>query len=597
MNRFSLKIFKKVWQLVKPYWFGNQKWGAIGILIVSLLLTLIYAFLQASIASFQGDLLTTLTQKDRQGFFRTIWMFLIVLGLYVPVTALATYLQEKLSNYWRKWMTHDFLNRYFSNLSFYQLGNFKTSIDNPDQRIAEDIKSFTSEALNFFLIIFNAVVQGIFSIALIWKIPPRVVIYKFSEPIVITFSEKLKLTITQIAPSILVVFLLAYLIIGTLITIGVFGRKLVSINYKQLKKEADFRFGLVRIRENSESIAFYQGERQEAHNLKLFFEQVFKNYNSLIFWRSLLLKLFTGAYDNIPLVLPAVVIAPSVLSGAIGVGKIRVAQIAFAQFFLAINIVVSRFEYWTAFVAGIDRLYTFKGYLDKNNYQKYQQKSAKPTINFIQRANVALDRVTLQTPNYSRTLVQDLSFNLPPGESLLIKGVSGCGKSSLLRAIASLWDSGTGTIYRPKLSEMLFLPQKPYMILGSLRSQLIYPRSNSNPSDLELNAALYKVNLPNLVERVGGLDAENDWDDLLSLGEQQRLAFARIMLNQPQYVILDEATSALDINNEAKLYQYLQELHITFVSVGHRPTLVQYHTQVLEMSEDETWNLRTRKIG
>jgi putative ATP-binding cassette transporter len=586
MNRFNLKVFKRFWQLVKPYWFSNEKYGAFTILILLLLLTLIYTFISVSITRFQGDLISALTKLDRERFIRTIWMFLAVLAIFAPLSAAATYLQDKLSNYWRRWLTYDFLGRYFGNRAFYELGNFNTEVDNPDQRIAEDIKSFTAESLNFLLVIFNAIFQIIGYTALIWNIPPKVTIFELPSPIKI-----FKFELTKIAPSILIIFLLVYAGIGTLVTIGIFGRKLVDINYEQLRKEANFRFGLVRIRENSESIAFYRGEHQESRNLRKFFTEVFDNFNSLIFWQDLLLTLFTSAYENIPYILPAVVVAPSVLAGDTEVGKVREAQIAFAQFFMSINIIVSRFQFWTAFVAGIDRLYLLKEYLDRTVKKHQQVAQEQPLINTVQQDRLSLDHVTLQTPNYQRTLIDDLSLNLPAGEGLLIMGASGCGKSSLLRAIAGLWDSGTGSIYRPELSEMLFLPQKPYMILGTLRSQLIYPHDDLQISDLDLYYALDIVNLPDLAERFGGFDIEKDWEEVLSLGEQQRLAFARIIISKPRYVMLDEATSALDLKNEASLYQHLLKTRTTFVSVGHRPTLVQYHDWILEIRENQQWKL------
>ena len=586
MNRFNLRVFKKFWRLVKPYWSSNEKWGAITILILLLLLTLAYTFISVSITRFQGDIISALTKLDRERFVRTIWMFLGVLAIFAPLAASSNYLQDKLSNYWRRWLTYDFLGRYFSNRSFYELGNFNTEIDNPDQRIAEDIKSFTAESLSFLLIIFNSIFQIIGYTALIWNIPPKVVIFRFADPI-----KVFNLEITQIAPSILIIFLLAYATLGTLITIGVFGRKLVSINYEQLRKEANFRFGLVRIRENSESIAFYRGEAQESRKLRNFFQEVFENYNSLIFWQDLILTLFTSAYENIPYILPAIVVAPSVLSGDTEVGKVREAQIAFAQFFFSINVIVSRFQFWTAFVAGIDRLYMLKEYLDDIVKKQYRSTIEKPIIHTIQQDRLTLEKVTLQTPNYQRTLVEDLSLNIPSGKGLLIMGASGCGKSSLLRAIAGLWNSGTGAIYRPDLSEIFFLPQKPYMILGTLRSQLAYPHDDVDISELELFGALAAVNLPDLVKRSGGLDVEKDWEEVLSLGEQQRLAFARIIINKPRYVILDEATSALDIKNEASLYQHLIQNQTTFVSVGHRPSLVNYHNYVLEIEDQANWKV------
>jgi putative ATP-binding cassette transporter len=202
-----------------------------------------------------------------------------------------------------------------------------------------------------------------------------------------------------------------------------------------------------------------------------------------------------------------------------------------------------------------------------------------------------LQRVTLQTPRGQKTLVHELSVAVQPGEGLLIVGQSGSGKSSLLRAIAGLWHTGTGCIIRPPLEAMFFLPQRPYMILGSLRDQLVYPDLRADLSEATLRAALTQVNLADLPERLGGFEAVLDWADVLSLGEQQRLAFARLWLSQPRYAMLDEATSALDVANEERLYQELQTMGMTFISVGHRPSLVKYHHHVLELVGDTTWRL------
>ena len=563
MNRFNLTVFKEFWTTAKLYWFGNEKKGALSLLGLLFILLVAYTQLSVLLLQQQGNIISSLSANDPDRFWKTIQIFLAVLVIYVPLFAGFRYVQKRLGNYWRRWLTNHFLDRYFSNRSFYELGNFNNNIDNPDQRIAEDIKGFTIDSLSFLLVLVNSIFQvAAFSVVL-WTISPN-----------------------------LVYLLIVYSLVGTIVVVGVFGKKLVKINFDQIKKEANFRFGLVRIRENSESIAFYQGENQENQGLRRKFGEAFHNYNLLIIWQEIYLGLFTNAYDFFPYILPAIIVAPSVFSGDLEVGKVTEAAGAFARVFSSLNLIVSQFQSLTAFAASIDRLSAFKDYLDRPKTSIGNGALDRPTIHTGLQDRLALEKVTLQTPNYQRTLVKELDVNLGTGQGLLIMGASGCGKSSLLRAIAGLWNSGTGAIYRPSLDKMLFLPQKPYMILGTLRSQLIYPHAELKIDDAELYDVLEQVNLPDLAQRFGGLDVEKDWADVLSLGEQQRLAFARILINKPEYAILDEATSALDVKNEAGLYSHLQQTQTTFVSVGHRPTLVKYHQLVLEMLEGEKWTYR-----
>ncbi|HEY9601008.1 MAG TPA: ATP-binding cassette domain-containing protein, partial [Allocoleopsis sp.] len=393
----------------------------------------------------------------------------------------------------------------------------------------------------------------------------------------------------------LVFFLVLYALIGTLVTTVIFGKPLVRLNFEQLKKEANLRFSLVRIRENAEAIAFYRGEERESNQVKHRFLDVFENVKRLLVWE-LNLNILTNAYEFIPFVLPALVVAPAIFAGEMEVGKVSEAQGAFIRVFFSLNVVVARFQQLTTFGAGINRLYTFSQFLEQTEATPISDEE-KPRIETIEADRLAVEHLSLQTPNYQRTLVENLSIELPAGQELLVMGPSGCGKSSLLRAIAGLWDSGKGTIIRPESDQILFLPQRPYMVLGTLRDQLLYPNTHLEVEDEHLKQVLEQVNLAGLDERFGGFDAEQDWADVLSLGEQQRLTFARLLLNQPKYAILDEATSALDLGNEERLYQHLRAKGTTFLSVGHRSTLANYHQSLLELSQDKTWQIKQLFVG
>jgi putative ATP-binding cassette transporter len=392
----------------------------------------------------------------------------------------------------------------------------------------------------------------------------------------------------------LVGVLAVYAVAGTVVALYIFGAPLIKLNFLQLRREADFRFGLMRLRENAESIAFYRGEAQERAQIDGKFDKVFTNFARLI-RKQRSLNLFQRGFNQLTLVIPSVILADGVLSGRLEVGRAVQAAGAFAVVLGAVALIVDNFESLSRFVAGIDRLQALsKGVLDGAAPSPTGPKApdTQPQIETQLGDQLALDTLTLYTPRFERMLIKELTLALKPGDGLLITGDSGCGKSSLLRAIAGLWRAGSGVVRHPPLNEVFFLPQQPYMQAGTLRSQLIYPSATSGLSDERLLDILQEVHLADLAGHVGGLDAVQDWEKLLSVGEQQRLSFGRVLVHQPRIVILDEATSALDGANENALYERLRRSGTTLVSVAHRPAVLRHHTHVLRLLSEGAWELQ-----
>ncbi|HEY9193277.1 MAG TPA: ABC transporter ATP-binding protein/permease [Methyloversatilis sp.] len=551
-------LWKRFWALASPYWRHDEKWQAWG--LVALLVVLLLGQTQFAVLFNEqtGEFTSALAARDETRFWTAIRLCLGLLVAAVPIYACYYFVRDKLGVLWRRWLTGRFLDSYFSHRHFYEL-NANQGIDNPDQRVAEDIATFTQRSLYFLLVIISSILQLVAFSSVLWSISHE-----------------------------LVYFLVVYALSGTLVVVFVFGRRLMGLNFNQIRREADFRFGLVRVRENAESIAFYRGEAQELKQVRGRFNAAFDNFSRLIRGQ-FSLNLFQHAYFLLTLVIPSAIIASRVISGELEVGRAVQAAGAFAAVLGAISLIVENFEGLSRFAAGVDRLDSLARVLLPG--QAGGQAVPGGVIGSVEAPDLVLDGVTLCTPNSDRILIRNLSIAVRPGEGLMIVGESGSGKSSLLRAIAGLWRSGSGTISRPGNDDMFFLPQQPYMVLGTLRSQLLYPHAGHAATDGELLDLLERVNLPDLASRAGGLDAEMDWHKVLSIGEQQRLAFARLLLTRPRYAMLDEATSALDIANEAKLYRQLLETGTTLISVGHRSTILKFHTQVLELTGDGAWQV------
>lgn len=556
-----MRLNRQTWNqfvgLAKPYWFSEQKWFPRVMTAFLILLLLAYTHFSVVFNQQLGEFTSSLAAGDGDRFWKSIRLFLFLLILAVPINAFYYFVRDSLANRWRQWMTSKFLGEYFHNRAYYELSSSPT-IDNPDQRISEDINTFTQKTLQFLLIAVNGLMQLLAFSAVLWSIS-----------------------------KLLVAFLLCYALIGTVITIAVFGKGLTLLNYLQLKREANFRFSLVRIRENAESIAFYQGEGKELSLVASRFGKAFTNYGKLIWWQ-LFLSMFQYANSYASYLLPYVILGPAILAGELEVGTVIEAGGAFAACLTALNLFIDNFDGLSKFSAGINRLDSFhRAMANDDNSQSLEE-----TIVHEVGAELRLEHVTVQVPGHERVLIDDLSLTVGQGDHLVISGPSGCGKTSLLRSIIGLWDHGSGLIVCPKLDDVLFLPQRPYMIPGSLRSQLLYPRLDLPIGNDKLRQILTVVNLEHLAAADDALNNEADWSKVLSIGEQQRLSFARLLLIRPKYAFLDEATSALDPDSEEKMYGHLKETDTTFISISHRPAIHKYHRLDLELLGDGAWRLK-----
>jgi putative ATP-binding cassette transporter len=556
----SLAAWKQFVRVAKPYWLGEEKKKAWLLLLLLIVLMLVDTKLAVMLNNQAGEMTSALAGKNGDRFWKAVRACLSTLAFAVPIYAFYYYMRDQFGNQWRRWLTSRFLDGYLKGRKYYELGS-SSEIDNPDQRISEDINTFTGRSINFLLIFLGSLMQLVAFSAVLWSIS-----------------------------RLLVGVLAVYALLGTVVALYVFGTPLIHLNFWQLRREADFRFSLMRLRENAESIAFYRGEAQERAHIDSKLDKVIHNFARLI-KKQRSLNLFQRTFSQLTLVLPGMILANGVLSGELEVGRAVQATGAFTAVLGAVGVIVDNFESLSRFVAGIDRLQALSNLVLPGAEPSTVAGDTHPRIQKRPGKHLALESLTLHPPQSERVLIKDLTLVLKPGDALLITGDSGCGKSSLLRAIAGLWHTGSGVIHHPPLEDFFFLPQQPYLQPGTLRSQLIYPSAQSRLSDAQLLEILEQVHLPRLAERVGGLDAVQDWEKLLSVGEQQRLAFGRVLVHEPSIVILDEATSALDSGNEASLYARLRDSGTTLVSIAHRAAVLRHHTHVLRLEGDGAWEV------
>ena len=548
---FSFFLFKINYEHIKD---KLKPW----LLIIGILILLFCVTgLNVSLSYIFRFLDTSLNVRNEEAFWDFLWVYGLIVLIALPIISLYRFTRLKFGRFWREWLTNNFIERYFKNRAYYVLdSNAQSSdIDNPDQRISEDIKNFTMVTLSFLIDILQAILTVTAFSAILWTISKT-----------------------------LTIGLLIYVGLGTWIAIYT-GRKMIKIYYDQLRLEADFRYGMVHVRDNSESIAFYSGEKKEVKTVLLRLYRALKNYDLWIIWQSIV-DLFQFSYSNLMRFPVYLLVAPMYFSGEIDFGTITQAWIAFFQVFGALSIVTNQIESISAFSASVFRL----GNFDKTLNLISNNQVDRECIKYLESSKLEFDNVFINTPDNERTLIKNLNLKLKNNDKLMIVGESGIGKSSLLRSVAGLWDFGSGEIKKPNLSQTMFLPQQPYMLLGTLTEQVSYPNSQDEFTFQEIEQALSRVGLNQLIKD-HKVNEVKDWTRVLSVGEQQRLAFARILINKPKFVILDEGTSALDAENEQNLYKLLDELNVSYISVGHRIEIRKFHNIILTMLPNGNYNI------
>lgn len=554
VNRFLL--------IAKPFFVSELRWRALGLLALLVSLALLISGGVNVILSYVGrDFFTALTLREKEEFAKQLLRYLGAFAVATPIVVFYRYTEERLALLWRRWLSINLVGKYLSNKSYYEL-TWDNSIDNPDQRIEADIRTFCSTTLSFFLIILNSCIAIFFFVGILWSISHWLTIAVFG-----------------------------YAFLGSVATY-LLGKPLISLNFAQLKKDADYRYKLINVRDNAEAIAFYGVEDREVTRIRQRLGAALENLLSIINWNRNL-NFFTTGYNYLIAILPTVIVAPLYFDKKIEFGVVTQANFAFGQVLGALSIIVLNFQSISSYVAVIKRLGSFFESID--NIKDSSKDTGRIALGSAEN-RIEFSNVTIRAPNNQSALIEELSFCLERG-SLLITGPSGSGKSSILRALAGLWHSGAGEILSPPRSRCFFVPQRSYMGLGTFRSQLLYGLRRRGLIDKEIQSVIRKVELDDLVQRIGGLDALLDWPSVLAAGEQQKVAFARLFLGKPEYVFLDEATTALEPDNERRLYEQLKDSVRIIVSVGHRAMLSKYHTHVLELLGNGKWRLEKNISG
>ncbi|WP_019139587.1 ABC transporter ATP-binding protein/permease [Noviherbaspirillum massiliense] len=545
--------WRAVWRLIAPYWQSEEKWKARGLLAAVIALALGMVYLDVQFNAWNRDFYNALESKDFPAFREQLWRFSYLAFIYIAVAIYRIYLTQGLGMRWRTWMTRQYMEEWLANQTYYRIEQTR-SADNPDQRIAVDLDLLTTGSLSLALGFLSSVVTLVSFIGILWAV---------SGPLSFMLAQH-EFTI----PGYMVWFAILYAGFGSMLVWWI-GKPLVHLNFEQQRFEADFRFGLIRIRENAEAVALYRGEPQELSHLSGRFERIRGNWWAIM-RTTKQLNTASTFYAQFAIIFPFLVGAPRYFSGAIKLGELMQISSAFGHVQEALSWFIDAFSSLANWKASVNRLAGFHAAVQA---AREHESGIAVTRNNV--GALLLDDLSLQLPD-GVPLTRPLSGDIHTGQRILVSGPSGCGKSTLFRAIAGIWPYGTGSIEIPSDAKLLFVPQKSYLPIGTLRAAIAYPAAANAYRDLAIRHYLELCRLSHLADK---LDESDNWSQRLSPGEQQRLAFVRVLLTRPQVLFLDEATSALDPATEELLYGLvLQELpDAAVISIAHRDLVAKFH--------------------
>lgn len=549
-----------------PFFRSEARWRAFALLGLILLFILGLGGLNVLSSFMNRDFMTAVAERDGSLAASTAGLWLGVFAALTAVAVLKAFTEDRLRLRWRAWLTRHLTDRYLAARAYFRM-KARSDVDNPDQRMTEDVKTFTDQALALSLILVNSTIQLLTFAGILWAITPW-----------------------------LFLAAVTYTVFGTVMTV-VLGSRLVKLDVQQFKKEADLRYDFFQVRAHAEPIALLGGEAKENSRLRRGLDVAVENMKGII-GLSRNIGFFTVGYDYLIQLIPLLIVAPMYIRGEAEFGKVTQAAVAFAFVVNAFSLIVKEFQRISTFGAVVERLGRFSEVLDEASAPPAAPSAPGAAATLIRTvedpSRLAFEGLTVMTPTDGRVLIRDLTVQLPRGKRLLIVGPSGSGRTSLLRVAAGLWAAGEGRVFRPPLHEMMFLPQQPYLRAGPLRDQFLYAVPDGGLTDEQILGVLGPAGFGPVLERVGGLGAERDWPSTLSLGEQQLVAFARLLLAGPRFALMDEPTRAIDAATAEHLYEILSRSQTTYVTVALDDGLLPYHDVVLEMLGNGRWKVAPR---